>query len=74
VVELAISKDDVLVGSGGDRFLERGDCSLEDCQPLAGPALGGERRGALIGDSGRLSDGPADPPDAGPGEMRDQVE
>jgi hypothetical protein len=64
VVELAISTDDVLVGSLGDRFLERRNCSLELDQPLAGPALSGERGGAFVGDGGRLTDGPADPPDA----------
>src|SRR5260370_41694167 len=73
-MELAISTDDVLVGSVGDRFLERGNCSLELDQPLPGPALSGERRGAFVGDGGRLPDGPADPPDAEPDEMRDQLE
>src|SRR5258708_15365892 len=73
-MELAISTDDVLVGSVGDRFLERGNCSLELDQPLPGPALSGERRGAFVGDGGRLPDGPAGPPDAEPDEMRDQLE
>jgi hypothetical protein len=45
-MELAIGSDDVIVGSIGDRFLERGSCPLEFDQPLPGPALGGECRGA----------------------------
>src|SRR5260370_5047540 len=69
-MELAISTDDVLVGSVGDRFLERGNCSLELDQPLPGPALSGERRGAFVGDGGHLPDGPAAPPDADPDKMR----
>ena len=74
VVELAIRTDDVLVGSFSDRFLERGNCPLEFGQSLSGPALSGERRGTFIGDGGRLSDGPADPRDAEPDEVRDQLE
>ena len=74
MVELTISTDDVLVGAVDDRFLERGNCLLELGQPLRGAALSGERRGAFVGDGGRLPDGPADSPDAEPDEIRDQLE
>jgi hypothetical protein len=33
VMELAVCTDDVVVGCSGDRFLERGSCSLEFDQP-----------------------------------------
>ena len=74
VVELAISTDDVLVCSVGNRFLERGNYALELDQSLPGPALSGERRGAFVADGGRLSDGPADPANAESNEVRDQLE
>jgi len=72
-MELAIGRDDFVVGSVGDRFLERGDCSRQFDQPLPGPALSGECRCALVSDGCRFPDGPADPRDAQPDEVRDQL-